>query len=159
IATATFLPFAGWAADRFDPRSTFVFAIAVFVASSIACAAAPTLGTLVLARSIQGAASALLMPVGRILVLRTVDRKDTVRAMAAFSMPMMLGGTLGPPVGGLIVDYLSWHWIFLLSIPLGAIGVASVLMFVPSLTPDSDRGFDLPGMALISLALAAFSIV
>ena len=112
-----FIPASGRIADRFGSRSTFRAAIALFTLGSILCAQAPTLWALVAARMLQGAGGAMMSPVGRLVMLRVVSKAELVRSMAWLMVPATIGPIVGPPVGGFIVTYLSWHWIFYINVP------------------------------------------
>lgn len=107
LAVAVFVPISGWAADRFGARRIFVLAIALFTLSSLACAAAQTLNQLVAARIVQGTAGAMMVPVGRIILLRRVPKDQLLSAMAVLSLPALLGPIIGPPVGGFFATYMS----------------------------------------------------
>lgn len=154
LSLAIFIPVSGWAADRFGARTVFASAIALFTLSSALCGAAHSLPELVAARILQGAGGALMVPVGRLLVLKTVPKSDLVQAMNTLSMPAMLGPVLGPPVGGLIVTYYSWRWIFYMNLPMGLIGIALVLWFIPNIREEVRRPLDWPGFLLAALAMA-----
>jgi MFS family permease len=122
LSLAIFIPASGLIADRFGSRTVFRSAIAVFIVGSIFCALSPNLLCLVLARLLQGLGGAMMMPVGRLVLLRSVARKDMVNAMSWLLVPALIGPILGPPVGGLIVTYLDWRWIFYINVPVGIIG-------------------------------------
>src|SRR6185312_4569135 len=154
LSLAIFIPVSGWAADRFGARTVFASAIALFTLSSLMCGGAQSLPELVAARILQGAGGALMVPVGRLLVLKTVPKSDLVQAMNTLSMPAMLGPVLGPPVGGLIVTYGSWRWIFLMNLPMGILGIALVLWFIPNIREEAQRPLDWPGFLLAALAMA-----
>jgi MFS family permease len=111
LTLAMFIPASGRIADRFGSRSTFRAAIARFTLGSVLCAQAPTLSALVAARMLQGAGGAMMSPVGRLVMLRVVSKQELVRSMAWLMVPATIGPIVGPPVGGFIVTYLSWHWI------------------------------------------------
>ncbi|HEY9571854.1 MAG TPA: MFS transporter, partial [Pusillimonas sp.] len=112
LAVAVFVPISGWAADRFGAKRVFLAAILLFTLSSIACAASQNIVQLVCARVIQGLAGAMMVPVGRIILLRKVPKTELLKAMAFLSLPALLGPLVGPPLGGFLVTYASWHWIF-----------------------------------------------
>lgn len=163
LALAVFVPISGWAADRFGARKVFVAAIVLFTVSSAACALAQSLPQLVVARTVQGTAGAMMVPVGRVLLLRMTPKAQLLRAMTFLSMPALLGPIVGPPLGGFLVDYASWHWIFLINIPVGALGVALVLRYIaPDIPEDSARldwlGFILSGVGLAALVSGFESI-
>ncbi|MDY0308625.1 MAG: MFS transporter, partial [Castellaniella sp.] len=142
LATAVFVPISGWAADRFGARAVFLAAIALFTLSSIACAASGTLGQLVAARVVQGAAGAMMVPVGRIILLRRIPKAELLKAMAFLTIPALLGPVIGPPVGGFLVTYASWHWIFLINIPVGVLGIAMVRHWIARDVPEGRPRLD-----------------
>jgi MFS family permease len=119
FALAVFIPISGWVADRFGARRIFRLAIAVFVLGSILCGLSTSVWHLVLARTLQGLGGAMMVPVGRLVLLRSVAKSDLVRAMAWLTMPALLGPMLGPPLGGLLTSHLIWHWIFWINVPIG----------------------------------------
>jgi MFS family permease len=123
LSLAIFIPASGWVADRFGTRTVFRAAIAVFVLGSVACALANSLADFVVARMIQGVGGAMMTPVGRLILLRTIDRRALLGAMAWVTMPALIGPMVGPPVGGFITQYFSWHWIFLINVPIGILGI------------------------------------
>lgn len=147
------LPVSGWAADRFGPRRVFLAAIAGFTAFSMLCAIAESYWPFVAARALQGAAAALLTPVGRLILLRETPKDELVDALAITAMPMLVAPTLGPSIGGFIVDYARWEYIFLLNLPIGLALFAVAWLRVPASVPDPDRRFDAVGAALMSGAL------
>ncbi len=155
LATAVFVPISGWAADRFGARAVFLAAIALFTLSSVACAASGTLGQLVAARVVQGAAGAMMVPVGRIILLRRIPKAELLKAMAFLTIPALLGPVIGPPVGGFLVTYASWHWIFLINIPVGALGIVMVRRWITRDAPDSRHRLDTAGFLLSGVAMAA----
>ncbi|OZI40701.1 MFS transporter [Bordetella genomosp. 1] len=154
LAVAVFVPISGWAADRFGARRVFIAAIALFTLSSIACALSRDLSQLVVARIVQGMAGAMMVPVGRVILLRTVPKEDLLRAMSFLSIPALLGPVIGPPLGGFMVTYMSWHWIFLINIPIGVLGIALVLRYVQELREADAPRLDLVGFLLSGVALA-----
>jgi EmrB/QacA subfamily drug resistance transporter len=155
LSTAVFVPISGWAADRFGGQRVFLAAIALFALSSAGCAASQTLAQLVGARVIQGAAGAMMVPVGRIVLLRRIPKSELLKAMAFLTLPALLGPVIGPPVGGFLVTYASWHWIFLINIPVGILGILLVLRFIPHLPPDTRPRLDTMGFLLSGLSMAA----
>src|SRR3977135_1447594 len=148
LSLAVFIPISGWTADRFGARRVFSLAIVVFTVGSIGCGLAQSLGMLVSARIVQGMGGAMMVPVGRLVLLRTVPKSELVRAMSYVSVPALIGPVIGPPLGGLIVTYSSWQWIFFLNIPIGALGVLLVNLFVENMPEATVRPFDLPGFLL-----------
>jgi MFS family permease len=131
LTLAIFLPASGWLADRFGTRTVFGGAIAAFTLTSIACGLAPNFQTFIAARIAQGAAGALMSPVGRLVVLRATEKRNLLRAAAITIWPGLLAPVIGPPLGGFISTYASWRGIFLLNVPLGIAGVLLVLRYVP----------------------------
>ncbi|MGE5269001.1 MAG: MFS transporter, partial [Thiohalocapsa sp.] len=157
LSLAVFIPISGWTADRFGARRVFTAAIVVFTLGSIGCGFAHSLGMLVVARIVQGMGGAMMVPVGRLILLRTVPRSELVRAMSYVSIPALVGPVLGPPLGGFIVTYGSWRWIFFINIPIGLLGVLLVRLFIENLAETTVRPFDLPGFALTGIGLASFA--
>ncbi|GAA0233507.1 DHA2 family efflux MFS transporter permease subunit [Castellaniella daejeonensis] len=155
LATAVFVPISGWAADRFGAQRVFLAAIALFTLGSVACAASQNIPQLVASRLVQGMAGAMMVPVGRIILLRRIPKAELLKAMAFLTLPALLGPVLGPPVGGFLVTYASWHWIFLINIPVGVLGMALVLRFIPRDMPDDRPRLDTVGFILSGTALAA----
>lgn len=155
LAVAVFVPVSGWAADRFGARRVFSAAIILFTVSSIACAASQTLWQLVIGRSVQGLAGAMMVPVGRIILLRKVPKDELLKAMAFLSLPALLGPLIGPPVGGFFVTYASWHWIFLINVPVGVLGIVLVRRYIRDDYPHSDTRLDWPGFFLSGISVAS----
>ncbi len=131
LSLAVFIPVSGWAADRYGARTVFRAAIVVFTLGSIACGFSDTLLELVAARLLQGAGGAMMVPVGRLVLLRSVPRSDLVCAMAWFTVPALVGPLVGPPLGGFLTTYLHWRWIFWINVPIGALGVVLMTAFIP----------------------------
>jgi len=157
LSLAVFIPISGWTADRFGARRVFTSAIVVFTLGSIACGISNSLPALVGARILQGMGGALMVPVGRLVLLRTVPKSDLVRAMSFVSVPALIGPVMGPPVGGLIVTYASWRWIFFINIPIGVLGIVLVNRLVGDLKETGRRPFDLSGFALTGIGLASLA--
>ncbi|HEY4266262.1 MAG TPA: MFS transporter [Micropepsaceae bacterium] len=153
LTLAIFLPASGWLADRFGTRNIFGGAITAFTLASIACGLAPDFSSFIAARIAQGAAAALMSPVGRLVVLRATEKRDLLRAAAITIWPGLLAPVIGPPLGGFISTYASWRGIFLLNVPLGLIGVLMVLRYVPQFRDEKRRPFDFIGFSLSGLAL------
>jgi len=154
LSLAVLIPASGHIADRFGARTVFSSAIVVFTVSSVLCAQAHNLPMLVAARLLQGAGGAMMIPVGRLVLLRSVDRADLVSAMSWFLVPGLIGPILGPPVGGLIVTYLDWRWIFYVNVPIGILGVALTWLFIQNTRERTRTAFDLWGFALSGISLA-----
>lgn len=154
VALAVFVPTAGWASDRFGTRTLFAGAIALFTLSSLLCALSPNVWSFIAARSLQGMSAAFMSPVGRLVVLRSTPKARLIEALGLIVWPGLIGPVLGPPLGGLIATYASWHWIFLVNIPLGVVGVWLVLRYIPN-TAAPRTPFDLYGFVCTAVALAA----
>ena len=131
VSLAIFIPISGWMADRFGARRIFAIAIGVFLVGSIACAASSSLIEFVLSRFLQGMGGAMMTPVGRLVLLRSTEKSQLVSAMAWLTIPALVGPMVGPPVGGFLTTFLSWHWIFLINIPIGLAGIVFALKMLP----------------------------
>jgi len=154
LAMAVFIPPAGWLADRFGAREVFLVAIVLFTLSSIACGFSGTLTEFTAARLLQGASAALMTPVGRQLVLRGAPKAELVRAIATITWPALIAPVIGPLIGAWITTHAGWEWNFFINLPLGLVGVALVVLFVPHAPGDGARRFDLAGFLLTGGALA-----
>ena len=157
LSLAVFIPASGWTADRFGARRVFSSAVAVFMIGSIGCALANLVENFVFARILQGMGGAMMTPVGRLVLLRSVDKSALVGAMAWVTIPALIGPVIGPPVGGFITTYFSWHWIFLINIPIGIVGIIMALRFIDPIKSDNPEPFDLYGMVLAGLGLAGLA--
>jgi EmrB/QacA subfamily drug resistance transporter len=157
LSLAVFIPMSGWTADRFGARTVFRAAIAVFVLGSIGCALSNSLSHFVIARIVQGMGGAMMTPVGRLVLVRTVDRRELVNAMAWVSIPAMIGPLMGPPLGGFITTYASWHWIFLINVPIGLLGIVLVTRYIENVRAEAREGFDAVGMVLSGTAVAGLT--
>lgn len=155
VAMAIFVPAAGWCGERYGARRVFAAAVGVFTFASLLCGLAPALWMLVAARFLQGAAAAFMSPVGRFVVLRETPQNRIIESIATITWPGLIAPVLGPPLGGFIVSHVSWHWIFLINVPLGVIGVWLVLHYIPYRAPARRAGFDTRGFVLTALSLAA----
>lgn len=157
LSLAVFIPASGWTADRFGARTVFRAAIAVFMLGSIGCALSGSLAGFVAARIVQGIGGAMMTPVGRLILVRSIDRRALVAAMTWVTMPALVGPVLGPPVGGFITTYATWHWIFLINIPIGLLGLVLVTRFIENIRAEAHDPFDLVGMVLAGLAMAGLA--
>ena len=153
LALAVFIPISGWVADRFGARPTFMTAIGVFLLGSIGCAASDSLGALVAARFLQGMGGAMMVPVGRLVLLRSIPKAQLVRALSWLTIPALLGPMMGPPLGGLITTYGNWRFIFLINIPMGMLGIYLAWRHIPLLRGEA-RPLDWRGFALSAIGLA-----
>ena len=154
LSLGIFLPLSGWLADRFGARVVFTSAIVVFTLGSIGCSTVESLPQLVLARVVQGMGGAMMVPVGRLVVLRSIPKAELVAAMAYLTVPALIGPVIGPPLGGFIVTYFSWRWIFWINIPIGLLGIALALRFVPNIREAREEALDGAGFGMVSLGLA-----
>ncbi|HEY4298040.1 MAG TPA: multidrug transporter subunit MdtD [Paraburkholderia sp.] len=158
LTMAMLTPASGWLADRFGTRRVYFVAILIFVLGSVCCASAHTLGQLVMARVLQGLGGSMLLPIGRLAVLRSVSAEQYVSALAFTSIAGQIGPILGPTLGGWFVQAVTWHWIFLINVPIGALGLYAVQRFLPSHDTTQAPPFDFVGCALLSLCMIAFSL-
>lgn len=158
LTMAMLIPASGWIADRFGTRRTFFSAIVLFALGSVACALSQGLGQLVAARVVQGLGGALLLPVGRLPLLRTVPRSEFLQAMSFVAIPGLIGPLLGPTLGGWLVQYASWHWIFLINVPVGLLGCIATLRLMPDLRGAVLRRFDATGYAMLAFGMVAISL-
>jgi EmrB/QacA subfamily drug resistance transporter len=155
LALAVFIPISGWMASRFGAKRIFTIAILLFTISSVLCGISQNLFELVVARTLQGMGGAMMTPVGRLIVVKTAPRADLVKAINYITIPGALAPILGPSVGGFIVTYFSWPWIFFINLPVGLIGVLLVQRFIPEVHDDEVPPLDLGGFLLAAAALAA----
>jgi EmrB/QacA subfamily drug resistance transporter len=152
LTLAVLIPASGWIADRFGARTVFASAIVIFTVSSILCGLSNTLWEFIAARVLQGIGGAMMVPVGRLIVLRNTEKQHLMAAIAYLTWPGLAAPLLGPPLGGLITAYTSWRWIFFLNLPLGFIGIALALALIPNERGEGRGPFDWPGFVLAGLA-------
>ena len=157
LSLAVFIPASGWTADRFGARMVFSLAIGVFMVGSIGCALSSSVTDFVLARIVQGMGGAMMTPVGRLVLLRTIDKSALVNAMAWVTVPALIGPVIGPPLGGFITTYFSWHWIFLINIPIGLLGIFMAMRYIDPIRSDDPERFDLYGLVLAGIGLAGIA--
>jgi EmrB/QacA subfamily drug resistance transporter len=157
LSLALFIPASGWIADRFGARTIFRAAIGVFVVGSIACSFGYSLTWFVCARILQGIGGAMMTPVGRLVLVRTIDRRALVDAMAWVTVPALIGPVLGPPIGGFITTYLTWNWIFLVNVPIGIVGIILVTLFIEDVRVERTDPFDASGFILSGLGVAGLA--
>lgn len=158
ITLAVGIPISGWLAERFGARRVFTAAIALFTLASLLCAFSPNLAVLCVARTLQGLGGAMMVPVGRLVVLRDADRKEFLDAIAYLTWPALIAPVLAPVLGGLFVSYASWHWIFLINVPLGIVAFIVALRVVPDIRARKVPPPDWTGFALCGTALAALVV-
>ncbi len=157
LTVAMLIPVSGWLADRFGTRTVFIYAVSFFSLGSLACALSPNLSFLVVSRVIQGIGGAMMMPVARLALLRAYPRSELLPILNFVSMPGLLGPILGPMLGGILVTYATWHWIFIINIPIGLLGIIYAKKNMPNLTMPKCP-FDFRGFILFSMGLVVISI-
>src|SRR5260221_12954144 len=153
LSLAVFLPVSGWTADRFGARRVFRIAIVVFMTGSIGCALSGSLTQFVLARVVEGMGGAMMTPVGRLIMVRSVDKRELINAMVWLTLPALVGPLIGPPLGGFITTYISWHWIFLINIPMGLAGIVLATIYIADLRAEKPDPLD-----TVAILLAGFGI-
>jgi EmrB/QacA subfamily drug resistance transporter len=156
VALAIFIPISSWMADKFGAKNVFRWAIVVFILGSVACAVSNSLLTFVLSRFLQGMGGAMMTPVARLVLVRVTPRNQLVDAMAWLSIPGLVGPILGPPIGGFITTFASWHWIFLINVPIGLAGVLMVNKYLPDWHRNEPRKLDFTGFLLAGVCFAGF---
>jgi EmrB/QacA subfamily drug resistance transporter len=157
LTVAVFIPASGWVTDRFGARSVFASAIVTFTVASVLCAASGSLCAFTAARVLQGIGGAMMVPVGRLIVLRNTEKQHFVRMIAYLTWPALAAPVVGPPLGGFITTYSSWQWIFLLNVPLGVAGLSLALILIPNSKGERNGAFDWAGFALTGFA--SFSLM
>src|SRR6202171_4050107 len=157
LSLAVFIPASGWTADRFGARMVFSVAIAVFMVGSIGCALSGSVTDFVIARIVQGFGGAMMTPVGRLVLLRSIDKSALVNAMAWVTVPALVGPVIGPSLGGVITTYLSCHWIFLINIPIGLLGIFMALRSIAPIRSEDPERFDLYGLVLAGIGLGGIA--
>lgn len=155
VAFAAMVPVSGWLADRFGARRVFIIAMITFLAGSALCAAQTTLTGLVLSRAVQGMGGAMMVPVGRMLVLRGVAKVDIVQALAWVTVPALIGPALGPLVGAVVTQSLGWRWIFLINLPIGAVAVGLAIWLIPPTPLEPVKRLDAIGLVLSATGIGS----
>lgn len=158
LSLAVFIPISGWMADRFGARTVFRSAIGVFMGGSILCALSGSLGGFVAARFIQGMGGAMMVPVGRLVVLRSTSKEDLVRSMNYLTMPALVGPVIGPPLGGFISTYFHWRWIFFINVPISIIGLVLAGRFIENMREDDVQPLDWHGFFFSALGLSSLML-
>ena len=157
LSLAVFIPASGWTADRFGARMVFALAVGVFMVGSIGCALSTSVVHFVIARIVQGMGGAMMTPVGRLVLLRSIDKSALVNAMTWVTVPALIGPVVGPPLGGFITTYFSWHWIFLINIPIGLVGIVMAMKYIDPIKSVDPERFDLYGLMLAGVGLAGIA--
>src|SRR6201981_3123191 len=155
LTLAVFIPASGWFADRFGARLIFRLAIIIFALGSACCGFANSTGFLVAARALQGIGGAMMVPVGRLVILRTVPRSEIVGALAWLTIPALIGPVIGPPVGGFITSFCAWRCIFWINLPIAALGLVLATLFIPDVFGEEITKFDFLGFLFSGLGLSA----
>ena len=155
LSLTVFIPISGWCADRFGAKHIFRAAIAVFMLGSIACGYSQSLGWLIAARALQGLGGAMMVPVGRLIILREVPKSQLVDALAWLTIPALIGPLVGPPIGGFITTYFDWRWIFWMNVPIGLLGIAVATRYLPEMPPEPVVPLDFRGFLLSALGLSS----
>src|ERR1700674_772325 len=156
LMLAVFIPISGWFTDRFGARTVFVSAIVVFTLSSISCGLSNGLWQFTASRIVQGIGGPMMVPVGRLVVLLTAEKRNLIHSITYITWPGLVAPVVGPPVGGFITTYASWHWIFFLNVPLGVLAMALAALWITNLREDRAKPFDWIGFALSSTACVSF---
>ena len=158
LSVAACIPLSGWLADRFGVRNVYFSAIIIFTLASLGCAFSQDLNELLFFRVIQGVGGALLLPVGRLAMLKIIPRTQFLAAMSLMSLAGLIGPLIGPTLGGWLVEYVTWEWIFLINIPIGLIGVLLTFKAMPNVTEKAVAKFDFGGFLLLVLAMVGLSL-
>jgi EmrB/QacA subfamily drug resistance transporter len=156
LSIAVFIPASGWLSDRYGARNIFALAIVIFTVGSIFCGLSGSIGEIVAARVVQGIGGAMMVPVGRLVILRSVSKAELVGSLAWLTIPALVGPVVGPPVGGFITTYFDWRWIFWINVPIGILGVVLAARYIPNLREEERVRFDSRGFLMSSLGLAGF---
>ncbi|YBD08203.1 MFS transporter [Klebsiella pneumoniae] len=155
ITLAVLIPASGWIADRFGARAIFTLALAIFTLASVFCGLSTEVHIFVAMRILQGVGGALMVPVGRLAVLRTTPKHQLIKAIATLTWPALVAPIIGPPLGGFITRYASWHWIFFINVPLGLAAIILSLRIIPNIRETERRSFDLSGFITTSVAMVS----
>lgn len=158
LTMAMLTPASGWLADRYGTRRVYLAAILVFAVGSVFCGLAQTLTQLTIARVVQGVGGSMLLPIGRLAVLRRVPGDQYISALAFVSIAGQVGPIFGPTLGGLLVQVASWHWIFMINVPIGLVGLIAVRRYLPEDALADVAPFDVLGCGLLSLCMVSFSL-
>jgi EmrB/QacA subfamily drug resistance transporter len=158
VSLAVFIPISGWMADRYGARTIFRTALVIFMLGSVLCAMSNSLGAFVGARFIQGMGGAMMVPVGRLVILRSVSKAELVSALAYLTVPALVGPVVGPPLGGFITTYFDWRWIFFINIPIGLVGIVLSSLFFEDVREEDVAPLDIKGFILSSFGFASLML-
>ena len=159
LSLAVFIPISGWMADRFGTRRVFASAIGLFTLGSVLCGLSSDIHLLVACRVLQGCGGAMMVPVGRLTLVRTFAKSELIRAMSFVAIPGLIGPMLGPIAGGLIVGYLHWRFIFFVNLPVGIAGLVLVYLHLPDYREENTKPLDIVGLILFGSGIALLSYV
>ncbi len=154
LSLAVFIPISGWCADRFGARPLFQLAISIFIVSSLCCALAGSLVELILARALQGVGGAMMVPVGRLILLRSVPKSQMVQAMAYLTIPALFAPMIGPPIGGYVATFYDWRWIFWINVPFGLLAITLAGLYMPNVKGELTTRLDWTGFVLSGVGLS-----
>lgn len=157
LTLGVFIPVSGWVADRFGTRTVFTTAVGIFTIGSALCALSVSLGELTIVRVVQGIGGAMMVPVGRLVVLRSIERRELINAISYLTWPALAAPMIAPAVGGAITTYLSWRWIFVINLPLGLVAVFLAIRLVPDVRDASHSNLDWLGFLVTGAGLASFT--
>lgn len=157
LTLALFMPVSGFLADKFGTKKIFIISLILFSLGSLLCSLSPNLTFLVIARVIQGIGGSLMTPVGKLALIKTFDKSELLKAMNFAIIPALIGPVLGPLIGGYMVDYLSWHWIFLINLPIGILGIVLSVKYMPNYF-SKIIDFDFKGFLFFAAASLLLSI-
>lgn len=156
LALATVIPLTGWAADRFGTKRLYITALVLFVLGSVLCSFAWDITSLIVFRVLQGLGGGMLMPLGMTIMTRAAGPERIGRVMAVLGVPMLIGPIAGPILGGWLIEAASWHWIFLINLPIGILALIAAVLIFPKDNPTPSESFDFRGMLMLSPGLALF---
>ena len=158
LSVAACIPLSGWLADKFGVRHVYFSAIVIFTLASLGCAFSNSLNQLIGFRVLQGIGGALLMPVGRLAMLKIIPRAQFLSAMSLMSLAGLLGPLMGPTLGGWMVEHASWQWIFLINLPMGILGAWMTIKVMPNIVESTVKAFDFSGFVMLLIAMVGLSL-
>jgi len=158
LTLAIFIPLSGWLSDKFGTKKIFTFAVSIFALGSLLCALSPDLTSLIISRIIQAIGGSMMVPVARLAILYAYPKNQLLKVINFMTIPGLIGPVIGPSLGGYLSDNFSWHWIFLVNIPIGIIGIIFTQKIMPNFTNTVGK-FDLKGLLYFSLALVLLTLI